>query len=621
MPTLPPRDALVRPRVRGGDGQVCLLEDLVAESMQHGTKGVFWVVGGPGSGKTTAAHHLQQRFPDLIVLDEPHLPDAVEQGEANLVIATSGMKLSRRWRRWQVLPWSRDDLVEYLLNAHPEQCKDIMARLGSHAGGMWLPELASIVLEHFAADQTLDDPMQALLAEVRDRAGSQDALATAMKTCLTMLCEQKTWVFNWMTLFEREASPELQSLLRHRSVQVPMAAEYIVTSPSTRHLSRRLVATLPTELLDYTAQRFQSYGKSLEFLPELIDSGRWMTTDPMAASLRIRIDPSWRPTPEIRKPWNLSRGSFPRAQWSEVHLADVKLNQCDLREAELVGADLSNSRLMAAMLEAANLAGVQLSQAQATQASFAHAKLAGAHCSAANFSRADFHEADLRDADLSSATLSNAVLSHANLSHANLKATRLTGANLEEANLVGADLSGAQLEHVDLRTAALDDTKFNRANLSHAQLEDVNIQHGSFYQANLANAHLTGSQMPGVDFCQARLVDTHLAEVNWEGADLRRANLRGASFHMGTSRSGMIHSPIAREGSMTGFYTDDRTELHYKRPEHIRKANLRGAKLRGAQVDGVDFYLVDLRDAELDPPIEHQARQTGAILEDFDYDE
>ena len=64
---------------------------------------------------------------------------------------------------------------------------------------------------------------------------------------------------------------------------------------------------------------------------------------------------------------------------------------------------------------------------------------------------------------------------------------------------------------------------------------------------------------------------------------------------MGSSRSGLVGSPYACEGSKTGFYTDDFEDLTFKRPEEVRKANLCGADLRDARADGVDFYLVDLR--------------------------
>jgi hypothetical protein len=103
--------------------------------------------------------------------------------------------------------------------------------------------------------------------------------------------------------------------------------------------------------------------------------------------------------------------------------------------------------------------------------------------------------------------------------------------------------------------------------------------------------------------------------VSWPGANLRGADLRGASFHLGSTRSGLVGSPIACEGSRTGFYTDDYDEQTYKPPEEIRKANLCGADLRGANLDGVDFYLVDLRGAVYDPEQEVHLRRCGAILE------
>src|SRR5258708_28724736 len=118
--------------------------------------------------------------------------------------------------------------------------------------------------------------------------------------------------------------------------------------------------------------------------------------------------------------------------------------------------------------------------------------------------------------------------------------------------------------------------------------------------------------MPGGNFRNAKLGTTGLADVNWENADLGGADLSGATFHMGSSRSGLVFSPIACEGSRTGFYTDDYEEQNYKPPEEIRKANLSRADLRGALVDDVDFYLVDLRSAVYDPGQERHFRRWGA---------
>ena len=107
-----------------------------------------------------------------------------------------------------------------------------------------------------------------------------------------------------------------------------------------------------------------------------------------------------------------------------------------------------------------------------------------------------------------------------------------------------------------------------------------------------------------------------LADVQWEGVILREADLRGATFHMGSSRSGLLFTPIASEGTRTGFYTDDYEEQHFKSPEEIRKANLCGADLRGARIDDVDFYLVDLRGGIYDADQGQHFSRCGAILED-----
>ena len=131
---------------------------------------------------------------------------------------------------------------------------------------------------------------------------------------------------------------------------------------------------------------------------------------------------------------------------------------------------------------------------------------------------------------------------------------------------------------------------------------------------SLAITLFTGSRLVRANFRKAELINTGLADIDWPDADLRDANFTNASFHLGSSRSGLVGSPIASEGTRTGFYTDDYNDQDFKAPEEIRKANLCGADLRGAKVEQCDFYLVDLRGAKYTEAQRDHFVRCGAIL-------
>jgi uncharacterized protein YjbI with pentapeptide repeats len=165
-----------------------------------------------------------------------------------------------------------------------------------------------------------------------------------------------------------------------------------------------------------------------------------------------------------------------------------------------------------------------------------------------------------------------------------LQQTNLSGARLHKAWLAGCDMEEMDLRGVDLSGATL------------------------------GGGLLTGACLAGANLRKADLQNTGLAEIDLEGADLRKANLWGASFHLGSTRSGLVGSLIPCEGSKTGFYTDEREEQNYRRPEEIRKANLSHADLRGAKISGVDFYLVDVRGAKYTGKQAKYLKRCGAIM-------
>jgi uncharacterized protein YjbI with pentapeptide repeats len=155
---------------------------------------------------------------------------------------------------------------------------------------------------------------------------------------------------------------------------------------------------------------------------------------------------------------------------------------------------------------------------------------------------------------------------------------------------------------------------FKSANLLESNLEGIELARAWFLNANFSWANLTGSRMRLGNFENATFNGAKLAEIDWEGANLRNADLRGVDFHMGSARCGLLDSDIACEGSRTGYYTDESLDNDFRPPEEYRKANLRGADLRGAKIHSTDFYLVDLRDALLDPDQLEHLRSCRAIL-------
>jgi uncharacterized protein YjbI with pentapeptide repeats len=188
--------------------------------------------------------------------------------------------------------------------------------------------------------------------------------------------------------------------------------------------------------------------------------------------------------------------------------------------------------------------------------------------------------ATLIKAVLCNATFAGTDLTNARCQQADFQCASFSNCGFEGTQLSGARLMCAQLHQVDLSNANWSGVSFANAQLRQCNLEYLNLPSADFSKAVLAGCLFTGSRIIGGIFTGANLRDTGLAEVHWENADLREADLTHASFHLGSSRSGLVGSTIAGEGSRTGFYTDDYNDREHKDAEEIRKACLRGANLR-----------------------------------------
>jgi uncharacterized protein YjbI with pentapeptide repeats len=481
----------------------------------------------------------------------------------------------------------------------------------------WLPMLAAIILDRFAADEAATDPAAELGRYVREQLLHEDRFAIACRYCLAILAPGDGQLLASISAFNDLAcSQSVRTLLTQPAVQIPLAAQSLVTVVSSGAVEI-LKAMLPFDLIEATGPHFHDNTAAMSQLSKTLQTPELQMAHPMAASVLHCADPAWRPEQRKRKPWQLRGAYFRAAQWEQIELSKANLTHADFSDANLAGANLEFAIAYEARFDDANLDGANLRNLKAVNVDFQGASLRDAKLQYSTLFRSNF-----TDANLSSAALISANLDSANLTSCCLKGADLTKAKLPHAifsftDLFGASLIEADLTAADLRAAQLAGVKFDKAILKGAQLEDVYLPDATMREANLQGAHLSGSRMPGADLREADLTGAYLAEIDWEDADLRGADLQSATFHMGSSRSGLVGSPLASEGTRTGFYTDDYDAMQFKSPEEVRKANLRGADLRGAKsFTTLDLYLVDLREARVDPDQLEHARHCRAILED-----
>jgi uncharacterized protein YjbI with pentapeptide repeats/energy-coupling factor transporter ATP-binding protein EcfA2 len=637
---IPPQHAPVKPRVFSDGGtDALLLEDEISRLLELKAHGLVAILGPAGSGKTTAMQHLAAVFParpGLLLFDEEEFLGGADAAPVRLIVYAAEVAGPRpHLGVYRLAGWDKDDLIEYLLIAHRPRCAGVMARVRPDDHGLLggVPELWRTVLDRLAFDDTIPDVRSGLHRHLESHLVDVDLVERARSACLNAALTYGANLTKALTALAKPGFAErLVRLLRHPAAQLMLASERVAAELHGDGDCDFLATRLPCELVQAAAPLVAADPRAHEHLLHLLDGSSW--SHAMSASLLHAARTGWRPAPGTRP---LLAGAYLEgANWPDVDLTGAELAQADLtgatlsratlRKAAAHGINLSRARLENAALDEirasdAALLFTDLSMVSACGASFERACLAGARpddsvLRRAYFGRANLTGASFRGADLFQArfisnetALPDIVWSEA------VRAAALTETQLERADFTDANLTEALLWGLSLRQATWTGARFIRAKLNSCDLEGLEIPGADFTEADLSGALLTGTTMPGACFARADLHKTGLADIDWEGADLRGADLRGATFHLGSSRSGLVGSPIACEGSRTGFYTDDYDDQTYKSPEEIRKANLCGADLRGADLRGVDFYLVDLRGAILDAEQAEQVRSCGAILE------
>jgi uncharacterized protein YjbI with pentapeptide repeats len=614
-----PKRAPVEPRVfRPGSTYALPLVEEIRALPGERTREPVAVVGPPGSGKTTALAHLAAVLPadkNIVYFDEPSPAEIQAYSLDHLVVHTTSSSDSNPSRvgPFRLAPWTRDELLEYLVAVHKDQCGSVMSRLPARGRLAFdgSPDVWQIILDQLASDASIPDAQTALSRHVETVLGSTDLANQARRGCLDILMTTTDPATTLKKLQKARFAGECDHLLRHREVQLLLAAEQIAHELAGDSDCDFLRVRLPGELVRSAGAKLTGDDRRLERLKKFLAGPS--ATHAMAASLLLAADKNWAPgRGSVRQ---LARAFLSGARWPGAELSDANLAEADLSQADLHGSTLDHAQAGAVNLQHADLRGACLWKLEALGANLAGADMAHVHAQAARFIEANLESACLSEAYLKDTSFRAANLIGADFRGANLTKAVLLAAKLTDADFSGADLSEAVLTDVRLRDTRFTAARLRKARLERCDLEDVNLDRADCRQAKLEGALLTGSSAEDADFSDAILRQTGLADVNWERAILRGADLSGATFHMGTTRSGLVGSPIASEGSRTGFYTDDYEDRYFKAPEEIRKANLRGADLRGARIDHVDFYLVDLRDALYDPDQADHFRRSGAILE------
>lgn len=611
----PLNEHILPPRVSGDYGPTLLvdvLNDFLAQNQ-------YRVIGLEGAGCTEALRYVQawadREGLSIATSDGWWLPT---QAQALALLQLTTNCQGRVDKKLRLCEWGRDEFIDYLLAFHPTACKRVMATL-AHVDthyAMGSPIVWQPYLERLATDEELIDPDQFILKEIDAELQSPIELAKIADELLTP--SQKEVDLTW------RYSDRIARWLRIEDVKSTLMARRLAQHVCNRNramLKRRWSGELLKQTARVLASTFDSvesvnYGLTdlasvTDFLQRSADKNRYSST---AISLLNRLVAGWKPY--LQRSVDLSFADFRGAKWSGCGLRSANLRSTRLSHADLSGADLSHAVIHGTRFNRAAMSDVKLNHAHGREASFVDANLTRADLSHCRFTEANFSRALLKECDFS----------HSDFDRVNMRGVDLRNSICNNCGFYLVSLDDAQLDGASFRTVY-----FNRVSFKGATLSGTNFEESIFAATtdlelmDLSGCRLAGAKLHGVyltdstaqnsSFKLADLSQAGLAGVVWENCDLRGADLRGAAFHMGSTRCGLVDSPFPSHGTRTGFYTDDYVDLSYKHPEQVRKAALIGCDLRGALLQGCDFYLVDVRDCQLDPDQRELMASCGAIME------
>ncbi len=296
--------APVAPRVASPTtGESVRLDAVVEELRADHATGAVMIVGEESSGKTTALAHLAEVLDDagrIQFLDEPVLSDALAAAAERFVVFTAPDAAEIDGWTLRLLPWSRDELIEYLLTVCPESCRSVMQRVGDYWARMpGSPLVWRIALDELAAHPELPTVESALkqrldVALPTDRlkdAARQYALAVLLNLTGAAATQQRRLV--------KHCDAHVIALLKCGVLQLMLGAEQFVSAIAARGTPAVLKQRWTSELVVAVAERLRPDDRATVHLQRVMDRGT-KEYQPMAASLLVRIIPGWRPETRAR---------------------------------------------------------------------------------------------------------------------------------------------------------------------------------------------------------------------------------------------------------------------------------------------------------------------------------
>lgn len=599
-------DRLLPPRVLGEFGSVPLV-DVLKDLMDRKR---YQSIALDGHGSTTALRYVRR------LAEEEGLPIAVTDGwlssqpSESVLLHVTANRSEGSDRTYLLSGWGRDEFIDYLLTYHPTECKRVMALLGQvdmhYADGspfVWQP-----YLEWLATHNDLIHPDQFIFTKIESELDDRFTVADIADRLLAP---------NQNGAVAQCYSAKLDRWLRLDDVQQVLMAKRLADHFRSRNRSM-LKHRWPSRMLKAVARDLATDAfsesdlpRTLDFLERSVDKSRYSST---AVSLLNLLVPGWKP--QLRRSIDLSWCDFRSVQWAGGGLRCANLRGTQLSSADLSGADLSEASIHKTQFSRAVMSDVQMRRVTACEVSFTDANLTRADFSHSQITESDFTRADLKESHFEYCRFDRVKMRGVDWSGAISNNCSFYCVSFADAQLAGALFQNSYFNRVKWKGASLLRANFGEATfVAGCDLESLDLSGCNFAGARLSGTYLTDSTASGASFKLADLSQAGLAGAVWENCDLRGADLRGAAFHMGSTRCGLVDSPYPSHGTRTGFYTDDYVDLSYKHPEQVRKAALIGCDLRGALLAGCDFYLVDVRDCQLDPDQRELMASCGAILE------